>query len=176
MKDERSKADRLVSIEDACRLSGVLMDSLNKRYCPFGFLHSDGGLAPIFKLFTDTNSAYCFRCRKAFTPTTLYAECYNLSYRDAATRLLHHISYSEKSLNQQFHENMFPAFDPSCYKEALLVFLKCLSEWSECQYDSVVLSKLDQCMNALSRVTDHDSGKLWLEASKNALRKVIGDH
>jgi len=57
-----------------------------KGYCPFGFMHPDGGHERALRIY-DSNSAWCFSCEEFFTPVRLASRLWDVSADEAARQL-----------------------------------------------------------------------------------------
>ena len=59
-----------------------------KTRCPFAFEHGDGGISRSYRVYTSTNSSYCFDMHGSLAPVRLVAVRYDLGYRVSAMRIL----------------------------------------------------------------------------------------
>jgi len=149
-----------------------------KQYCPFGeIFHADGGRSKSFRIFSDSNSAYCYACSEYFDPVLLLARYKDLSKKDAALFLLDYINYRPEDAESRWAsllEDTVPV-DQDYLSEALKVFCSGVSpEWEIRQFDRDVSDPFNRCLKLLPMVrTDEDACK-WLSVSKQVMRNTLG--
>lgn len=179
-----SLANSKISIYSVCSLVGVEIPegregSSIKTYCPFGiFYHSDGGKEPAFRAYPESNTAYCFSCKKYFTPVSLYSACTDLSKKASAETLLEMIGYKKPSPEEVWNnvQPREPDVDKSMLGMALKTYCERIcSSWSKRQLDGIVADRLDSCLSLLSKVSSSEEAEYWLRASKEVMLRTIGD-
>jgi hypothetical protein len=175
------QANKKVSIYLVCNLIGVDVEgrqgSSIKTYCPFGdFFHSDGGKEPAFRVYGETNSAYCFSCKKYFTPVSLYSNATDLTTKQSAEDLLEKVGYKEPSFEEIWSnvQPKDPEPDTSMLSKALRVYCERVSKnWSKEQFKTEVASVLDKCLSLLDVVKTSEDSEYWLTTSKQIMFRVI---
>lgn len=173
-------ANEKVPIATACRLLGVDLDDdadRRKVHCPFGGTdHSDGGIDPAMRIYTDSNHAYCFSCAAHYTPVSLAARGWDLPWRVAALRLLDLVGYRPLNLATAFRaaQQFEPAPDTAALAEALKTYCRRIDPgWSTHQFDSAVAQRLTHCLGLLELVSTGAAVTVWLAGCKEAMRRII---
>lgn len=169
-----STADEEVSILGLLRRLDVFVPDVqpgksHKIYCPFGHVHIDHGLAKAMRVYPDTNSCYCFAGCGYFRPSSLAAQAWDVSVREAAERLLEEIGYQEPTAERETEARL----DFSALSEALRMYCSSFPGWDVLQYDSAVASALDRCLALLPAVSSADEAREWLEACKLVMKTSI---
>lgn len=180
MKSLIDEANERVSIVKVCRLIGmdVSEGAAGKMRCPFGmFNHSDGGTAKALRIYTESNSAWCFSCRIYYTPVRLYAEAKDLSRKDAALLLLEEIGWKPVSQAQRWADLVSPikeSVDISMLALALRTYCaRVCSEWEELQLNPEVAELLSRCLALLDRVSTAEEAEHWLETCKTVMNRKL---
>ena len=150
-----------------------------KIHCPFGHLyHADGGTSKAFKIYPGTNSAWCFAGCGYFTPVKLLAWLKGVEEDEAAEIILDMTNYVAPDIDSRWNAlvDTPPSVDTDALADALKVACQRMAkDWEMLQFDEVVSVKLRQCLGLLSKVaTDEDATK-WLNATKEIMRKVLGE-
>lgn len=174
-------ANEQVSISTVCRMLGIeVPDDLGrstKLHCPFEQVyHSDQGVDPAMRIYTETNSAYCFSCSAYYTPTSMYALGMDLRWRDAAVQLLDRVGYRPVDLRETWQRALETALPPDRAQlaEALKTYCRRVDPgWSSHQFDDVVAAMLTRCLGLLDLVTDADQAWQWLECCKKIMKLTI---
>lgn len=171
-------ANREVSISTACRLIDMSVDGYAKTWCPFGDVtHADGGYDRAFRIYEDTNSAYCFACGEAFRPVSLIARARDISTDEAAAVLLEHIGYVpvdvDDRLDALLREEEEPV-DQESLASALGVFCSRIApDWKHLQFDDSVATPYRQCLEVLSLVSTPKDAETWLTAAKMKMTRTL---
>lgn len=175
-----AEANDRVSIVSACLLVGIDIEDgrtegSTKTYCPFGRLHhSDGGKEPALRIYPQSNSAYCFSCKKYFSPAGLVAEAFDITKKQAAAELLTRVGYkpiSAMELWQNVQEEEIRP-DTSMLGMALKTFCsRIYPDWDKLQFQSNVATSLDSCLALLDAVVTDADAELWLTLSKKVMSK-----
>lgn len=183
-------ANETVSIADACRLIGMYVDAddlirSRKMRCPFGSVyHSDGGVEPSFRLYPETNHAFCFaRCGR-FTPVWLLAQAWDIPTVEAAVKLLDAVGHKPATLAEAWKTAAHPPPsrpDPALLAEALKTFCQRICpDWIDAQFEPAVAQWLSRCLDVLDLVSTDAQAAEWLHGCKtvmeNALRARSGIH
>lgn len=177
-----AEANERVSITLACRLVGIEIEAgrtegSTKTYCPFGqFYHSDGGKEPALRIYPQTNSAYCFSCKKFFSPTTIVSDAFGISKKQAAVELLDRVGYKPLSALELWEgvQERPPKPDTSMLSMALKVYcFRICSDWNKLQFESEIAGILDKCLMLLDNVETAEDAELWLSNSKKVMTKLL---
>lgn len=172
-------ANEKVTIGYVCRRIGLDIpdDARRKLPCPFGELyHSDGGIDPAMRVYSDNNTAYCFSCSSYFTPVSLAARAWGVPFREAATRLLDEVGYRPLSLPALWEQAQVfePDVDRAHLAEALKIYCRRIDpNWGSRQFEPAVAGQLTRCLQLLDKVCNSDDVRLWLETCKEAMRRQI---
>lgn len=173
------EANERVSIIQVCRLIGMQVSEggYGKHKCPFGDLsHSDGGVTPSFRIYTETNSAYCFACRKFMTPVYIYAQAKDKRYKDAAEDLLEIIGWKPVSQAQHWANSVAPevSVDVSMLGLALRTYCaRICVEWEDVQFLPDIAQLLGRCLALLDRIRTPEEAERWLNTCKIVMAKKL---
>lgn len=179
------EANERIDIADVLTNIGVFVPDTvrsggnRKLHCPFGFYHSDGGLAKAMRLYRANNTVYCFSCSKRYSPVTLAAARWDCSWNNAAFRLLEDAGFKPKTLEERWVEATTPIeykLDTIALADALKTYCSGIhSDWNTLQYSDNIGTLLNKCLDLLSAVrTDEDAMK-WLNTCKQVMRKMLED-
>lgn len=178
-----AEANERVSIVLASQLVGIDIEDgrvvgSTKTYCPFGrFYHSDGGKEPALRIYPDSNSAYCFSCKKYFSPTSLVSDAWDISKRRAAQELLDRVGYKPLTAAELWEGVQEKELEPdtTMLSMALTTYCKRIdSEWQKHQFHPKVSEVLDRCLSALDKVTTEQEAEEWLLTCKKVMSRVLG--
>lgn len=173
------EANEKVSIIKVCLLIGLNVSEggHGKYRCPFGDVnHSDGGIEAAFRIYPETNSAYCFACRKYFSPVYLYAQAKDRRASQAAQDLLEIVGWKPKSQAERWSEAMTQevTVDVSALALALRTYCaRICREWEEYQLIPEVAELFSRCLALLERVHTPEEADQWLNACKKIMSKKL---
>ncbi|WNN95036.1 DNA primase [Microbacterium phage Magritte] len=172
-------AKELMTISEACIEVGMGdVSNLAKTYCPFGqVFHTDGGRSRAFKVYTETNTAYCFACQKVYDPVSLIATDRDITYRAAAELILEMKAYVSPdyqtrwdALTQETVE-----VDTEALQDALKIACsRMVPDWATRQFEDRIATKLAQCLGLARKVKNDEDGRKWLDMTKQAMRQALG--
>ncbi len=178
-------ANEQVSIVVACQMIGmrVSQDLVRSRsrkvFCPFGEVyHSDQGVEPAMRLYTDGNHAYCFACRQSFTPVWLVSQAWGITPTAAARVLSERASVQlpgTRTMAQAFAEAATPQVPvkPGMLADALKTYCgRTDPEWETHQFEPATAEALGQCLRLLPLVHTEDEAHRWLTTSKQVMTSV----
>jgi len=175
-------ANTTIKITDVLTGIGIFVPTAvtgvsRKIHCPFPMYHSDGGLEKTMRIFYATNSCYCFRCTKSYSPVSLTAAVKDCSYYNAALSLLEDADLAPKTLEQRWADAVKVEIkepDLIALADALKIYCSSASsDWTVRQLDSDVGMKLNACLELLPSVkTDHQADK-WLSVCKKVMLKTL---
>lgn len=170
-------ANEKVDIERACQLVNV--DALlgTKNYCPFGEIyHADGGRTRSFRLYSDTNSGWCFACSTYFTPVILVSRIRGVPESDAAEFLLESVGYVAPDPESRWAALMDQglAFDHAAEREALKVFCARIDPgWESRQFDPNFAALLTKCFTPLGKVQNREDLQRWRDTTRSVMSKAL---
>jgi hypothetical protein len=165
-----SEANKHVPFLTACRWAGVYSGESRGRGCKVQCLH---GCGPSLRVWED--HAWCFSCRTYFSPVSLLAEKWRLSWDDAALKALNLVGWVPATYAHLWDEaQREPDPDRGQLGKALVTWCEAsCPDWVTRQYDHRVAAKLSQCLGLLPRVRTADDCLLWLERCKQAMSRVL---
>lgn len=176
-------ANEQYSIIAACRAVGLELPEIPmgrsvKVHCPFGFQHVDMGHETAFRVYADTNTAFCFAGCGYFTPVWLISTATDKRPAEVAADLLAEIGYRPLDLLERFSTaEQDPAPDKASLRAALQMYCeRTLPMWEELQFNAVVAFKLGKCLALLDRVVTSDDAWLWLSVAKQAMTKAYEEN
>src|SRR5882724_1752587 len=94
-------ANDYVSIRKVLGWAGIYVPEVSygrswKTRCPFGEMyHIDMGSEKSMRVYSDTNSAYCFQGCGYLSPVSLHSKISGLPWQDAAEDLLQRMGYQD---------------------------------------------------------------------------------
>ena len=178
-----SIANDKVPITLACRIAGMDIDDdiaygrSMKVYCPFGELyHSDQGVEPAFRIYVDSNSAYCFACSTYFTPVWLVAQVWDQQPAQVAVELLERVGIKPVSLADAWAQAAVRdvAPDTSLLAEALKLFCgRICVDWDDAQFEPDTAGLLSRCLALLDLVHTEGEARQWLDECKKVMRAAL---
>lgn len=174
-------ANDKVSISQALMMIGMDIPDYQygsgKLYCPFGDLyHADGGTSKAFRVYPETNSAYCFACGEAFRPVSLLAKAKGISDADAAEGLLEAIGYVPPTIDSRWEALITTPqqIDREALSEALKLACSRMSPtWEVDQFDELIATRFRKCLELLSKVHTEEEATQWLTVTKAVMRKTL---
>jgi hypothetical protein len=175
-------ANEMVNITVVCHEIGVAIPEIAegksaKVHCPFGAVyHSDHGMETAFRVYPSTNSAFCFAGCGYFSPVYLYAQAFDITTMESATRLLDLIGYKPLSLVDAWAKVSAPPerIDQSSLAEALKVYCSRIDPlWEERQFDPGIARALTRCLELVPRVRTSEEARTWLETTKQVMHRTL---
>lgn len=178
-----SIANDKVPITMACRLVGMDIDDdiaygrSMKVHCPFGELyHTDQGVEPAFRIYVDSNSAYCFACSTYFTPVWLVSQAWDQQPAQVAVELLERIGIKPASLADAWAQaavrDVVP--DAGLLAEALKTFCgRICVDWDDAQFEPATAGLLSRCLALLDLVHTEGEARQWLDECKKVMRAAL---
>lgn len=176
-------ANEEISIIKACQYIGMEIsdDAIYGRsikvHCPFGEIHHiDSGVDPAFRIYHETNSAYCFAGCGYFTPVRLIAHARGVSQRTAAADLLERVGYHFASSAQIWAELTETAIEPdrNLLADALKIFCERVAPgWEALQFEQPISGVLCACLSLLDRVTTDSEAEQWLSGCKQIMMRAL---
>ncbi len=166
-------ANEKIPIALACSWAGMDVsegEGNRKLRCPFGeYAHSDSGSAASFRIYEDTNHAFCFACARYWSPVSLMAEVWDCARAEAADRMCKMAGITPPDWKQRWdelHQPMPP--DTASLGEALKRWCARVHGpgWETEQFESGLADPLAACLGVLSLVTTDEQAAMWLDSSK----------
>jgi len=169
-------ANTKISIVTACQWAGISVsegEGGRKTWCPFGLIsHSDGGVDRAFRVYEDSNSAYCFSCAKYWTPVSLMTEVWDCSRTEAAERMCGTAGITVPGWRERWDSLQYPAaVDTASLAEALKRWCARIygPGWETDQFDSEQADPLAACLGVLPLVTTGNDASAWVDSSKQIM-------
>lgn len=163
-------ANQRISMATACRWAGMSVsdgEGSRKIRCPFGDIsHSDGGVAASFRVYEETNSAFCFSCQRGWAPVGLMAEFWDCARAEAAERMCQMAGITPPGWRERWAELQQPLPpDRDDLAEALKQWCLrvCGPSWRVRQFDREVVAPLAACLGVLPLVTTDQEADEWLD-------------
>lgn len=148
-----------------------------KLHCPFEHTeHSDFGKDPAFRVYIEENTAYCFSCKRFYTPSRLQAQLLDISIYDAAVFLAEKHKFAPAEIDSDLHpmSDSSIVVDTSSLAKALQIFCSSIStNWGTKQFEPAIASTLYRCMQLLKHVGSKEDAEDWLKGCKAAMRRVL---
>lgn len=165
-------ANEQVSISKACELVGMssYFESGSKVDCPV-----DGARA--FRVYPQTNSAYCFSCARAYRPVALVAEVRDISVDEAALVLLEAAGYVEEDVDAKLAALLAdedPPIDTSALMQALDTYCsRICPTWETTQLDDRPAAYFAECLVPLRLISTQRQAEQWLAAAKHVMARIL---
>jgi hypothetical protein len=175
-------ANERMSIIDACNELGMEVRDFSiaslKVHCPFGQLtHADGGQSRAFRIYPDTNSAWCFACQQYFNPVILIAMDRGITNDEAAEYILAKTNYVAPDFVSRWDALMAQTYELNTTDLAEALKVSCarmVPDWEERQFEDVVSERLRLCLGKLPRLKTQEDASKWLAIAKQAMRQALG--
>jgi hypothetical protein len=152
----------------------------SKQYCPFGHLyHADGGTSKSLRVYTETETAFCFAGCGWFNPVRLLSLDRGISEEEAADVILDHTGYVPPDLESRWTAatTITVTVDKDALSEALKVACGRMDpDWEDVQFDPPIATKFRLCLELLPRVRDEGEATKWLAITKQIMSKTLGEH
>ena len=175
-------ANQEYSIVEACSYAGVqAAESYSgKLWCPFGeIFHADGGTARAFRVYSNTNSAYCFACGALYTPVRMVALTDDISDEEAAEAILERLGLTSKTWEERWAELATVTEElPDLDALAAALNTECRRlrpDWDVALMDGTVALTYAKCLGLLGKVRTEQDAVTWLRGAKLLIERVLGD-
>lgn len=178
--EERTRyalANDLTTIFQSMNMCGMQVPDFDygtrKVVCPF-----DDEMA--FRVYSESNSAYCFACSKKYTPVALIAEHRGISIDEAADYLIEVAQRSgrwipptpEARWDALMAEPM--SLDRASEAEALKLFCaRSHPQWENLQFDPAVAAMLTRCLAPLDKVVTPEDLQQWRTITRSAMQRAL---
>lgn len=180
-----STANEVVPIAFVCNKIGmgipdhlVIAGRSIKTHCPFEDLyHEDGGRSAAFRIYPDSNSAWCFACSEFYSPVKLYGAVHGLDGPTAAEQLLALVGHQGVSVDTRWDAAVAgPQELPnlSTLAEALKTFCARIEPmWGSAQFAPRVAGVLGKCLSLLNMVNTEVDARHWLDMTKKVMQAEL---
>lgn len=177
-------ANSEVSIYDACKTIGMpVMEYAysSKMYCPFGDVsHADAGATPAFRVYQESNSAYCFACSMKYTPVRLVALKNDIPEEEAAQFLLELFQIVSADAEEKFNSLASPtafAVSTADLADSLRRYCQRIDpDWETHQFESDVADAYRKCLELLPRIRTLEEVEQWREATKKVMQHRLAKY
>lgn len=148
-----------------------------KIYCPWGNIsHADGGNTRSMRVYTSSNSAWCFAGCGYFDPVRLVADHFEFDRAEAAEWMLREIGYVHPDYESVWESLMqeTPKVDTASLAAALKVACSRMHpQWESVQFEGPVLTDMDKCLRLLPKVHTSEEADRWLSVTKTLMRRTL---
>lgn len=126
-----------------------------KTSCPFQYEHEDAGFEKQFRVYSETNSCYCFKMHGHMDPVSLWqTRLPGSSRRQAAIDLLeaYGVETKTKDWRERFRETQAHSkrsFDPVPVTQAFQVMLHSLPDYDRRQFEEGVIEDVDTALREI---------------------------
>lgn len=141
-----------------------------KTHCPFDFQHPDGGESAALRVYSGTNSCYCFAESLSMSPTRLWSLHRGITQFAAARDLL-----SSRGMEVGHTDN---AVDTTLHVEYLAAALslwceRTIPDWETAQlFNQPVADAFLRCKAVARKVQSEDDVERWLQVSKSLMKST----
>lgn len=174
-RSDLSIANEVLNIRDAYQIITGRRADYGKTYCPFGgTFHKD---ERVFRIFEDTNTAYCYLSCGYLTPVKMIEMGQDLTREDAIQYIFDHTGFKHLTAHERWDEEMAyrPEMDKESLAEALKVYCaRTIPDWETSQLEGAVADKLERCLGALRAVRSPEDADKWLRKTKAVMTRVNG--
>lgn len=150
-----------------------------KAECPLGYEHSDGGRSKAMRVYSESNSAWCFSHASKYTPLTLWRLKAEVSRQQGARDLLrfYGINTEPPTVEERWKalDDPLPVsqeIDVDSLRELLIQYARTLPGYEMGQYDPEALdlmTGLIKTARSFSADASYDTIENWLNTSKRKL-------
>lgn len=175
-------ANEEVSIITACQLIGMdigddyATSRSMKLHCPFTDVYHSS-LDRAFRVYPDSNHAYCFSCKMYFSPVSLIATAWDLDRKTAAVELLERTGYRPPTVAATWDAVTAAGYEPpdaTMLTEALKTYCRRVHpHWETCQFDRHVAVTFTRCLSLLDQVRSDADADLWLTGCKTVMSRAL---
>lgn len=175
-------ANRIVPLRTVLERTNIYVSEFThgksiKARCPYADIyHLNDDASKSMRVYSDSNTGYCYMGCGVLTPVSVYAKLNDLSYSIAAFRLLELIGHKLKSLDEKWQDAIseITELNREGYKAALLEMCSSHSAvWDELQYRTSISSNLSKMLDILDKATTEDQADRWLEVSSRVMKSEI---
>lgn len=166
-------------LEDLFNIDSPSASGAWKTHCPLGAEHSDGGSSKALKVFSESNSAWCFSHYQKFTPISLWRLRHRSSKIEAAYAVLKHFGQEYRPLTpaerwDRLNNLPAPVLELDDLRNAIMMYCRAhLPGFDYRQYDPDFMKVMVQVLDSLSDLPDHASYDMiqsQLDECKNKLK------
>lgn len=172
-------------LEDLFGISAPIGAGSWKCNCPLDSEHSDGGRTKAMRIYSESNTSWCFSHSRKFTPVSLWRLTRRSSALEAARGLLDHFnqSFDPPTLTERWDklnaaEEHTPDFD--ALRESVMLYANAnLPGFSSLQYQPEVMALLSSVLTGISDLSsgaDYATIRGRIEKAKEELREYWRDH
>ena len=150
-----------------------------KTSCPFQYEHEDFGFEKQFRVYSETNSAYCFKMHGHLDPVILWqSRIPGATRRQAAIDLLETFGIETKTKHwrDRFREARAEKqmqFDPGPVVQAFQVMLQSLPDYGRRQFEGDVIEDVDVCLKEIVEKVPTFSSLEDMEVWFNHLKDIF---
>lgn len=149
-----------------------------KARCPYADIYhltEDAGKS--MRVYSDTNTGFCYMGCGVLTPVSVYAKLNGMSYKDAAKFLLEKVGHKLKTFDEKWADAVsdYGPVNLQGYREALdeICFQYSNGDWVSMKYSSSISSSFSQLLSILDKAQSYDDADKWLGVAKQFMIKQI---
>ena len=153
-----------------------------KTYCPLGQDHSDGGTSRAMRVYSESNSAYCFSHGRSFTPVAIWMLKHGGPRFKAAREMAAHYEISTKPKTAEerwnsLNDSQEREIDTEVLRTSLINYARTLKGYDAHQFEAMdLLTAILRTADDLSGEATYDTMKEWLDKSKYVLDEYWRTH
>jgi hypothetical protein len=149
-----------------------------KARCPYADIYhltEDAGKS--MRVYSDTNTAFCYMGCGVLKPVSVYAKLNGVSYKDSAKFLLEKVGHKLKTFDEKWADAVSDTgpLKLEGYREALdeICLQHSQGQWGYLKYMSSISSSFSQLLSILDKAQSYDDADKWLDIAKQHMLKQI---
>lgn len=151
--------------------------------CPYAYEHADGGLDKQFRVYSDSNTGWCFEMHGRVDNLSLYRDQHPyLNYFDAAKSLLEDfdIDFHRKSYREVYEDIVSEKRVDLRYQDivdAMKLYVSAFPQYVEHEYDGEVVQRIND-FNSVVKAKCSNHGSLeeivqWYQQEKTNMKDFL---
>jgi hypothetical protein len=176
-------ANKIVPLRIVLRMGNIYVSEFTygksiKARCPYADIYhltEDAGKS--MRVYSDTNTAFCYMGCGVLTPVSVYAKLNGVSYKQSALFLLEKVGHKLKTFDEKWEDavNAVQPLNLEGYREALneMCLFYTDGEWNSLKYSSSISSSFSKLLEILDKAQSYEDADRWLEAAKKFLFKQL---
>lgn len=142
-----------------------------KARCPYADIYhltEDAGKS--MRVYSDTNTAFCYMGCGVLTPVSVYAKLNGVSYKESAKFLLEKVGHKLKTFDEKWQDAVagFEPLNLQGYREALteMCIFHSEGEWGTLKYAPGVSAAFSKLLTVLDKATSYEDADRWLDKAR----------
>jgi hypothetical protein len=178
-------ANRIVPLRIVLGMTNIYVSEFTygksiKTRCPFADIYhltEDAGKS--MRVYSDTNTAFCYMGCGVLTPVSVYAKLNGVPYKAAAKFLLEKVGHKLKTFDEKWADavNGVEPLNLQGYRDALNEICTSYSkgEWSSLKYSPSVSSSFSKLLEILDKASSYEDADRWLATARQLMLKKIDE-